>query len=852
MARLDATTGMADLFDPNANARILSIAVQADGKILAGGDFTSIGGQARNHIARLDAASGLADSFDPNASTTVYSIAIQADGKILAGGAFNGTNSIGGQARNRIARLDPVTGMADSFDANANGRILSLAVQPDGKILAGGDFDNVGGQTRVRVARLDAVSGLADSFDPTVSNRVYAIAVQTDGKILVGFSFSDSLAPSSVGGEVRNGVARLETDGRLDKTLGDLTITGAMGTAVIATAIQPDGKILIGGLFDSVLGVARNNIARLNTDGTLDTTFDPNGNGAVFSIVVLKDGKILVGGRFTSIGGQARNCIARLDKTGLADSFNPALNGVGPFIRAIAVQADDKILVGGYFTSIGGQARHDIARLNATTGLADSFNPNVSGNGAVSSIAIQADSKILVGGDFTNIGGQARNRIARLDASVGLADSFDPEANGVNSIVVSIAVQGDGKILAGGQFTTIGGQIRHDFARLDANTGLADSFEPNPDNWVKSITVQADGRILVGGDFNIIGGQVRNRIARLDGDTGLADSFNPNTNADEFNQGVNSIAVATDGKILAGGGFTVVGGQPRNLFARVTNDAAALQSLTVTQTVITWSRGGINPQLRRVTFEYSADNVNYTSLGNGTAVGSSWTLTGLNLPAQQNFYIRARGYYGSGYANSSESITETVRNVFLRGASLTRVISRKFHGATAFGVDLPTGGNPGIECRSGGINGDYQLVFSFANPLTSVANASVTTGTGSVTSHMIDADPHNYIVNLTGVSNQQVITVDLTNVNDVGGGSSSSISVSMGVLVGDINGNGSVNASDIIQAKLRSGHVVDDSNFRNDVTVDGSINATDVSLVKSRSGTALPADFSQSRPDRKQ
>jgi hypothetical protein len=94
--------------------------------------------------------------------------------------------------------------------------------------------------------------------------------------------------------------------------------------AVYATAVQPDGKILIGGSFTTVLGVTRNNIARLNPDGTLDTAFDPNASGEVDSIAVQADGKILAGGQFTSIGGQTRNSIARLDATtGLADSFDP-------------------------------------------------------------------------------------------------------------------------------------------------------------------------------------------------------------------------------------------------------------------------------------------------------------------------------------------------------------------------------------------------------------------------------------------------------------------------------------------------------------------------------------------------
>ena len=103
----------------------------------------------------------------------------------------------------------------------------------------------------------------------------------------------------------------------------------------------------------------------------------------------------------------------------------------------------------------------------------------------------------------------------------------------------------------------------------------------------------------------------------------------------------------------------------------MTNDTAALQNLAVTQTTVTWTRGGSSPQFTRVTFESSTDNVTYTPLGNGTAAGSNWTLTGLNLPTGQNIYIRARGYYRSGFHNGSESITESVRNAFILALQLT-------------------------------------------------------------------------------------------------------------------------------------------------------------------------------------
>ena len=150
-----------------------------------------------------------------------------------------------------------------------------------------------------------------------------------------------------------------------------------------------------------------------------------------------------------------------------------------------------------------------------------------------------------------------------------------------------------------------------------------------------------------------------------------------------------------DGKILAGGNFTSIGGQPRNFFARLSNDTAALQNLAARQTTVTWMRGGSSQQFTRVTFESSTDNVNYTPLGNGTAVGSNWTLTGLSLPLGQDIYIRARGYYRSGYFNASESITESVRNAFITLAPTpAAVVSRKLHGGVPFDINLPLTGTP--------------------------------------------------------------------------------------------------------------------------------------------------------------
>src|SRR2546421_2984390 len=166
-----------DGFDPNANGVIRVVVVQPDGKILLGGDFTTLspnGGApvTRNRIARLNPDGTLDTAFKPNATGSVDTIALQTDGKILVGGGFNGASSIGGQPRNYIARLDATTGLADSFNPNAENTVRTIAVQTDGKILVGGVFVSIGGQARFFIARLDATTGLADSFNPGANGSV--------------------------------------------------------------------------------------------------------------------------------------------------------------------------------------------------------------------------------------------------------------------------------------------------------------------------------------------------------------------------------------------------------------------------------------------------------------------------------------------------------------------------------------------------------------------------------------------------------------------------------------------------------------------------------------------------------
>jgi Concanavalin A-like lectin/glucanases superfamily/Dockerin type I domain len=165
----------------------------------------------------------------------------------------------------------------------------------------------------------------------------------------------------------------------------------------------------------------------------------------------------------------------------------------------------------------------------------------------------------------------------------------------------------------------------------------------------------------------------------------------------------------------------------------------------------------------------------------------------------------------------------------------TQVVSRKMHGGTPRDINLPLTGNSGIECRSGGATNDYEVVFTFASSVT--FNSATVTGVGTVSDSSGNGTT-TVTVNLTGVTNAQWITITLLGVND--GTSTGDVGVKMGVLVGDSNGDGFVNAGDTLQTRNRSGQVTDATNFRSDVNVDGFINIGDTLIVRSRSGTFLP------------
>jgi uncharacterized delta-60 repeat protein len=359
-------------------------------------------------LVSLSRTSGqTADDFNPNANGIVQAVAEVPGGKIIVGGSFT---TIGGQPCNDIGRLNPDGTLDMTFKSGANGTVLALAVQPDGKVLVGGTFTLLGDQSRTNLGRLNPDGTLDTAFNPNASGSVAAMVVQPDGKIVVGSSFA-------MGGYSCTNLGRLNPDGTLDTMFN----AGA-NNWVCALALQPDGSILAGGFFTMLGGAGRLHIGRLNPNGTLDPDFNP-GAGAdaygncVYCLAVQPDGKILVGGSFFSLAGQTQSNLGRLTGAGAFDpSFKVQLDSA---VRSLALQTDGKILAGGSFTRLNLQSCHFIGRLQPDGTVDTNFNASASYGsvGYVTSVSVQEDGKILVAGAITNLCGQLRNEIGRLNNS---------------------------------------------------------------------------------------------------------------------------------------------------------------------------------------------------------------------------------------------------------------------------------------------------------------------------------------------------------------------------------------------------------------------------------------------------
>ncbi|MFN4122539.1 MAG: PKD domain-containing protein [Flavobacteriales bacterium] len=516
IVRIEANGTIDGAFNIGTGAQntVEDIKILQDGKIYLAGSFTNYNGIGRNRIVRIEANGAIDNTFNPGSgfSTTVNSIAIQADGKIVAGGGFTSFNGVNAS---RIARILPSGALDTEFNIGTgfNSTINIIRFQADGKIMTGGNQTNYNSNSMAYLGRLNADGTRDFSFNSGsgFNGPVQTIKVASDSRIWVGGTFTRYFNDNT------NNIVRLNTDGSRDATFN------AAGTGfnnnVFAIEELNDGITLIGGQFSTYNGATHNRIVALNQNGTINTSinFGSGFNGVVRAIVKQPDGKILIGGSFNTYSGNTINRIVRLNTDGSIDAGFNIGTGFSGTVRCIALQSDGKIIVGGEFTSYDGNtARNRIVRLNTDGTLDNGFQVGTAFSNSVTKIVIDNNDRIYAVGEFITFNSVNRNRIVRLNNDGSLDGNFNP-GTGFNNSTNDIALQQDGKVIVGGLFTSYGGQTRNFIARLN-NDGLLDlayNVGTGFNNTVNTVAIQSDGKALVGGLFVSYREVGRNRIARL-------------------------------------------------------------------------------------------------------------------------------------------------------------------------------------------------------------------------------------------------------------------------------------------------------------------------------------------------
>ncbi len=675
-----AAPGDPDLNFPDVqlNGESSSVAVLGDGSILVDtrGSGYTISGFSYQDMARLNGHGTLDRRFRPGVGMgTVSAMAVQADGRVVLGGGFA---SVGGVLRTNLARINPDGTLDASFNPSADSDVNSMALQPDGKLVIGGGFIKVNGVARAGLARINPDGTLDTGFNPKVSG-VQGVAIQEDGKLVIAGYFT------TVGGTSRRLLARLNADGTLDQAFNAGVIGG---TAVYEVAVQADGKVVFVGDFTKIggtTGVSRKLVARVNADGTPDLTFDPQptvettgGNGPWYSSLALQaDGKILVGSYFSKMGGLARKSLARLNPDGSVDTtFDARLASSGNSqvsAYSLAVRPDGKVVVVGYFQSAGSETRHSLAVLlndPATQSLTVPDSSRIewlrggsspeaqyvafelstdrgaswSSLGLATRIAggweltgLNLPNNCLVRGSARVIGGLVQavtaipssapplvvKPIGTIEVDedapptvINLRNVFQDTETASADLVYSLKVDGtdDPNTIApsldsaAGTLTLTYGARRHGSAEMTvratdaAGLWVEDSFtvtvktvpdgdpgdldpgyKPAPASSVGLLAVQADGKAIV--NFN--------GLQRLNADGSVDAGFSPNQA--NYPGLLGSAAVQNNGSIIIGGSFSSTGPEGRTNIARLNADGTLDMGFNaIVHTTTSFNPGSVN------------------------------------------------------------------------------------------------------------------------------------------------------------------------------------------------------------------------------------------------------------------
>jgi uncharacterized delta-60 repeat protein len=483
---LDAETTFASL--------VFRLGVAPDGKIVfVNGAFSP--------VRRLNQDLTPDNTFTQvNINHTVYAIVVQPDGKTLIQGIItqiNGTNSP------NLVRVNTDGTVDSAFVGNAaigGNNIFSLKLLSNGKILSGLIMRNVDGT-------------LDSSFAATSFQTIWDLEVQNDGKfIAVGELPTQSTTAQSL-------VLRYNSNGSVDSSFLAAVGSFSYGTKVI---VQPDDKILVNGNLNYSGGIVCRTLTRLNANGTQDTSFNTSEDYNLFDL--LPNGKMMVSNV---------NSVRRLNSDGSYDfTFQNVLIGTNN-IKALN---DGRVLVA---------RANSLERYTADGTLDSSFNVPV--NSTIYKVGLQADGKILIGGNFTQVNGTDRSKIARLNSDGTLDSSFNSPNGGINGAILKFVITSGGKLVISGSFSGISFNTREGLARLNTDGSLDTSFVPPQSFSIDDIAVQSDNKVILGGV---------NRCQRLNSNGTIDTSFSctPGTSNSDTPR-IRGIGLQTDGKVVVTGDF---------------------------------------------------------------------------------------------------------------------------------------------------------------------------------------------------------------------------------------------------------------------------------------------------------
>ena len=596
----------------------LCLEIQSDRSILLGGSFTRVAGSPRPWVARItpdgkvDPTLALIPSLLPTvySDPSVQSIALQPDGRIVIGGDFaiNGNNIPQG-----LARLNTDGSLDSSFvlSSNFSGFIQVLRLDGQGRILVGG---NSFPSPLFSLARLEPSGAIDDSFRPPVdptSDSVASLAIRSDGRILAGGPNYGRNGPVTA---IVPSLRRLTPDGALDPEF-DPGAYGPFGN-VTALLLESRGSLLVGGDFSSVDGRLIRSLVRIRDQDPLPfapVILTSSGGSSVkegadvrLSVAAwgfpmpgfqwYRDAQPVPGSTTSNlnmVGVAPRlagsytvvvsNALGSITSSPAILNISPAPRGPGAVdiafrsdtlssekglldryeITALAVDSQDRVIVssrGRYYET----TYNDLTRLNPDGSRDPTFDGGAISQVEIDAMVIQPDGRIVVlGGPFLGAD-RHLSSLARLETNGVFDPSFVTEG-WFDRQPKNLAIQADGKLLAVGLFTALGGVERFGIARLNADGSLDDSFHPPMASarfyWlnISVVAVQPDRRIVIGGSFAEIGGVPRKGLARLNPDGSLDVNYNPNLPG--WSE-VFDLALLPDGRLLVAGAVSA-GESPR-------------------------------------------------------------------------------------------------------------------------------------------------------------------------------------------------------------------------------------------------------------------------------------------------